>query len=54
MSEPKPVPGSFDAIALGCLCPMVDNQHRRRQGRTDWIYDDRCPLHGDGREPIPA
>ena len=52
---PKPNPGSFEAIAMGCLCPIVDNL----RGQTpawghDWWIDDRCPLHGDGRDPVPA
>ena len=45
MSESEnPNPGSREAIALGCRCPVIDNGHGRN-GPPFWIRDD-CPLHG--------
>lgn len=44
VSAPKP--GSDEAVALGCTCPVLDNG--RGKGRADgnfWVNGD-CPLHG--------
>lgn len=43
---PAPKPGSDEAVALGCACPVLDNGHGK--GRADgnfWVNGD-CPLHG--------
>ncbi len=46
-----PNPGSEEAVALGCLCPVLDNEHGRgayldATGKpVFWINED-CPLHG--------
>jgi uncharacterized radical SAM superfamily Fe-S cluster-containing enzyme len=44
-----PNPGSDEARRLGCLCPIVDNNHGqgmwREGGRQFWINSD-CPMHG--------
>lgn len=47
-------PGSDDAIAAGCLCPVIDNAHGK--GWMDGVKDENgeivyilswvCPLHG--------
>lgn len=59
MSEQKPPnPGSDEALALGCLCPVLDNAHGAGAwgGTKDengellfWRVDD-CPLHGIGEQ----
>ena len=49
-------PGSDEAIAAGCTCPVIDNGHGRGcmggvkddQVRTVFIISSDCPLHGDG------
>lgn len=40
----KPNPGSAKAIAIGCTCAVMDNNHGRGSGPF-WISDD-CPVHG--------
>ena len=44
-------PGSDEAVAAGCLCPVLDNA----RGRGAWGSDGEtflraadCPLHGEG------
>lgn len=45
-----PAPGSDKAIALGCICPVLDNYHGRGYGadwtKYGWIIRGDCPLHG--------
>lgn len=49
--DAKPTPGSDAAIALGCLCPVFDNNRGKRVGWTGgWIIHADCPVHGDGRD----
>jgi hypothetical protein len=49
----KPNPGSFEAIAMGCLCPVMDNNVGKVPPRPgEWWIDERCPVHGDGRELV--
>jgi hypothetical protein len=38
-----PKPGSDEALALGCICPVVDNDYGRGRGPF-WITDG-CPVH---------
>jgi hypothetical protein len=58
MSQLKPpTPGSDAALALGCKCPVLDNEHGRGIRWPDrepsslpptpkfWVSAD-CPLHG--------
>jgi hypothetical protein len=50
MNRPKvevPNPGSKEAIAAGCICPVLDNSHGRGYyGRADmFIYTVGCPVH---------
>jgi len=37
-------PGSSEAIALGCICPVMDNNHGRGQNGQFW-YVEGCPYH---------
>lgn len=46
----RPNPGSDEAIALGCTCPVMDNAHGDgiddgEGGRLFWKRAG-CPLHG--------
>ena len=50
-----PNPGSDEAGALGCLCPVIDNAHGRgaygggvigEDGQPLFWRRDDCPLHG--------
>ena len=40
------VPGSNDAVAVGCKCPVMDNAEMP-EGKK-WVNGD-CPLHGTGK-----
>ena len=48
-----PNPGSRDAIAKGCTCPVMDNGHGRgymggakdKDGNTLFVYSAGCPVH---------
>lgn len=54
MAKPKlayPSPGSPEAIALGCRCPVIDNGHGRgayidEDGEPMFWQNAECPLHG--------
>ena len=53
-----PPPGSPEAVALGCRCPVLDNAHGRGHfgdgERFGWWVIADCPLHGgDKPEPRP-
>lgn len=44
-------PGSDEAIAKGCICPVLDNGHGKGSGRVDedgnpqfWVTQG-CPIH---------
>lgn len=56
MSEPR-TPGSPEAVAAGCTCPVMDNA--RGAGRygigevAGWWVTEGCPLHG-ARATAPA
>ena len=54
MGEPNP--GSDEARARGCACPVIDNGHGRGSGRLDddgkplfWVMHG-CPLHDEVAE----
>jgi len=52
----EPRPGSPEAKAAGCMCPVDDNGHGRGLHGGDgmkygWIVDDACPVHP--RHAIP-
>jgi hypothetical protein len=51
MSEPEqkqPSPGSDEAVAKGCKCPILDNAHGTgyMQMANIYIINEECPLHG--------
>jgi hypothetical protein len=48
MTDTGQKPGSDEALALGCLCPVIDNGHGRGYMGQPGIYvmRDDCPLHG--------
>lgn len=45
-----PNPGSREAKAQGCNCPVIDNHHGRGWGgdgeKFGWVMRLDCPLHG--------
>jgi hypothetical protein len=45
-----PNPGSPEARAEGCQCPVVDNHYGRghRDDPSWFLIDEECPLHGEG------
>ena len=46
-----PNPGSDAANKLGCMCPVMDNNHGisgSYYGKGIWIYVENCPLHNPG------
>lgn len=50
-----PPPGSDEAIAAGCTCPVLDNGHGRgaqQDENGEWQFWTRgdCPLHGTKEE----
>lgn len=43
-----PNPGSHDAVAHGCTCPVLVNNcgiQYGDMGDGDWLCDPRCPIH---------
>jgi hypothetical protein len=45
----EPSPGSKEALAKGCTCPVMDNHHGAGftyDNATCFYLDDDCPLHG--------
>lgn len=45
-----PAPGSKEAIEMGCLCPVVDNNYgkgycRSPEGEILFCYNANCPVH---------
>jgi hypothetical protein len=56
-AEPVPNPGSPEAVAEGCTCPVSDNAHGRGAGTMPssnglptrvFVFHSDCPLHGAG------
>lgn len=41
----KPYPGSPEARAQGCICPVVDNEHGEGLSLTSFLVNQGCPLH---------
>lgn len=40
-------PGSDEAIAAGCLCPVMDNGYGRGYlGSSYFVMHEGCPIHG--------
>lgn len=56
----KPTPGSYEAIAEGCKCPVLDNAHgfgylggvKDESGATVFVVNGDCPLHGTPAEAL--
>lgn len=54
----KPLPGSPDAVKIGCTCPVLDNAHGRGipvttdegEIQTAFWIDGTCPVHGAKEE----
>ena len=46
-----PNPGSSEAIAQGCRCPVLDNAHGKGyMGQLGiFVYVEGCPVHDTGR-----
>ena len=47
----KPNPGSPEAVAAGCTCPVIDNHHGKgvpagKNGAPMFWHSERCPMHG--------
>lgn len=51
-----PPPGSDDALAKGCICPILANAHGRGYyGQPGvFVYTEGCPLHCPGTGQISA
>lgn len=49
MSRVRPNPGSDEAIELGCICAVLDNNHGKYAPYQPdgWWITAGCPLHGD-------
>lgn len=51
----KPNPGSNEARAIGCKCPLIDNAHGRgymggvtdENGYVVFVINCDCPVHGE-------
>ena len=52
----EPYPGSDDAVAAGCTCPVDDNDAgvgwRLPDGSVTWDVKLACPLHGPASAPV--
>jgi hypothetical protein len=49
----KPNPGSKEALALGCTCPVLDNAHGEGityGGERAWWINRKCPIHERGSD----
>lgn len=48
MNKKVPNPGSDEAIAQGCTCPVLDNEHGRGYMGIPNVFvrSEKCPLHG--------
>lgn len=45
--DPTPNPGSKEAQKLGCICPVIDNNHGRSAPwpPDNWYFTVGCPVH---------
>jgi hypothetical protein len=53
----QPNPGSNEALAKGCRCPILDNAHgvgvpgmSGPDGEPQFWINERCPLPGSGED----
>ena len=49
-----PDPGTQEAIAMGCTCPVEDNNHGKGyttgpDGEVLFVYSHDCPVHNYGK-----
>jgi hypothetical protein len=44
----RPTPGHPDAVAAGCLCPIIDNGRGERPGPWGFVVNGDCPMHRGG------
>jgi len=55
MDDQLPKPGSREAVASGCTCPVVDNHNGSGYGgdgkRFGWWYSSDCPVHSAQKPP---
>ena len=56
-TEQTPNPGSKEALALGCTCPVLDNHYGKGSGWKNpdgseafWVTQG-CPVHDHGTDP---
>ena len=50
--EEVPNPGSDEAVAMGCICPVMDNCYGRGYlvaGSGSFCIRTNCPIHGRKR-----
>jgi hypothetical protein len=55
-TDTPPNPGSDEAIALGCKCPVLDNRHGIGSNYGDGIFwiAEICPIHAQGQKDDTA
>lgn len=43
----RPVPGSWQALDVGCMCAVLDNNHGRFAPvePNSWWITEGCPIH---------
>ena len=46
-----PNPGTYEAVARGCICPVIDNEYGRGwKGKAGtYVYTVGCPFHSTRR-----
>jgi hypothetical protein len=59
VSDSTPTPGSPAAVALGCLCPVIDNRRGAGYGLSQngplYVTREDCELHGsDVQHPVSS
>ena len=56
MIDKPPSPGSDEAKARGCTCPVMDNAHGKgvpHSGGVIFWFDETCPIHSWEVYPAP-
>lgn len=51
--DARPNPGSREAVAAGCLCAVMDNNHGRFAPwpPDGWWVTEGCPIHSRASQP---
>ena len=52
-THPKGAPGSPEAYANGCKCPILDNAHGKGIGGGHYWISEKCPIHANGKDTLP-